>query len=95
MTEPPGAERDERAERWSPAKPILTVGYAAGVPGMFASHRIMRSRNPAAFAALPGAQALIAIGSVIAPPSGRRTRGVVVNTLGGAGYAAWWWESGG
>jgi hypothetical protein len=95
MTEPPDAERDERAEQWRRAKPILAVGYAAGVPGMIASRRIMRSRNPAAFAALLGAQALIAIGWVVAPPSGRRTRGVVVNTLGVAGYAAWWRKSGG
>jgi hypothetical protein len=48
VTEPPDAERDKRAERWRRAKPILTVGHAAGVPGMFASRRIMRSRNPVA-----------------------------------------------
>jgi hypothetical protein len=65
MTEPPDAERDGRAQRWRRAKPLLTVGYAAGVPAMFP------------------------------PPSRRRTRGVVVNSLGDVGYAAWWRKSGG
>jgi hypothetical protein len=61
--------KEERAERWRRAKPLLTVGYAAGVPAMFASRRIMRGRNPVAFAALLGAQALIAVGWIVAPPS--------------------------
>jgi hypothetical protein len=86
---------EERAERWRRAKPLLTVGYAAGVPGMLLSRRIIRSRNRAAFAALLAAQGLIAVGWVVAPPSRRRTRGVVVNSLGVAGYVAWWRRSGG
>jgi hypothetical protein len=48
--------KQERAERWRRAKPVLTVGYAAGVPAMFASRRIMRVRNRPAFAALLAAQ---------------------------------------
>jgi hypothetical protein len=85
MTEPPDAERDGRAQRWRRAKPLLTVGYAAGVPAMFPSRRIMRVRSRPAFAALLAAQALIAVGWIVAPPSRRRTRGVVVNSLGDVG----------
>ena len=92
VAEPPDAQRDERRQ---PAKPLLTVGYAAGVPAMFASRRIMRARNPVAFPALLGAQALSAVGWIVAPPSRRRTRGVIVKSLGVAGYAAWWRSSGG
>ncbi|MFL5836729.1 MAG: hypothetical protein ACJ76K_09130 [Solirubrobacteraceae bacterium] len=60
---------------------------------MFASRRILRARSRPAFAALLAAQALIAVGWIVAPPSGRRTRGVVVNALGVLGYVARWRRS--
>src|SRR3954453_11223245 len=85
---------EDRAQRWRRAKPVLIVGYGAGVPAMLASRRIIGTRNRPAFAALLAAQALIAVGWMVAPPSRRRTRGVIVNSLGVVGYVAWWRKAG-
>src|SRR5215212_4766767 len=77
MTEPPDAERDGRAERWRQAKPLLTRRLRGRRVGDVRVAPDLAARSRPAFAALLAAQALIAVGWIVAP------------RLGGA-HGAWW-----
>ena len=87
--ETPGPIQDTRGRRRALARPLLTAGYAVGIPGTIASPWIMRRRLLPAFLALELATAVLAVGWGIG--GGRRgVRGLVVNGAGVVGWAAWW-----
>jgi len=94
MTEPPDAERDGRAERWRRAKPLLTRRLRSRRVGDVRVAPDLASAQPPRVRGAAGGAGVLAVGWIVAPPSGRRTRGVVVNALGVLGYVAWWRRSG-
>ena len=96
MTAMPADDVERRARRERRrriASPLLAAGYAVGVPGTVASPWIMRRRWLPGFVALEAATALIATGWALW--GGRRgVRGVIVNSAGVVGWAAWWRAAG-